>query len=97
MDPASVTQPRALLFIFAALVFVAAVLVFATGPRQLAPEQPVVITRETGPRQAEAEAASAACLAAARDAGCIIWVLDRTRDRSEMPALAREYARLAAP
>lgn len=95
-DPSRIAEPRIFVMIISALVLVAAGLVFATGLKQPNLEAPVTLTVESAPRQAEAEAAGAACLAVATDAGCIIYVLERTRESSKMPAFAREYVRLTA-
>ncbi len=85
-----------LALILVALLVIGVGLTLVTGSRELAREQPVVLTPEGAPRQAEAEAASAACIATGSDSGCILYVLERTRDKPDMPALAREYARLSS-
>ena len=94
MDPGHLAEPRALAALFIALVIVAAVLVLTVGMGETPPrseDQPVVLSPEGAPSQQQAEAASSACTNVGGDAGCVLFVLERTRDVRRMSTLAAEY------
>lgn len=94
MKPERLAEPRALAMILAALVLVAALLVFTVGPGN-APvptaDQPLVLTPEGAATQKQTEAAWTACMRVGADAGCLLFVLDRTRSTTEMPVIAQQY------
>jgi len=94
MKPERLAESRLLAAALAILIAVAVVLTVTVGSgREVTQrsEAPSVTTREQLRR--EAEAAGAACARVTADAGCLLFVLQRTRSLAEMPALAREYGR----
>ncbi len=95
-DPAKIAEPRVLVAILILVFALGVALTLIVGSPQYSGDRPVILSAEGAPSQAEAQAASSACRAAASDPACMIWVLERTRERAKMPALAREYSRLPA-
>jgi hypothetical protein len=94
-DSSQLPEPRLILAVATLLVLIAAVLIMTLGQGDPAMQiAPTALSPDGAPTESQANAASEACRKIAVDAGCVLFVLQRTREPREMEPFAQIYARL---